>query len=536
MAPFERSPKRAVPSLLTYRAARDPDAPFLLTERSTLTYAEVESQAEALTASLAHLGVEPGDRIATVLPSCPEFVVTVFAAAKLGAIVVPLNPRLPRTELQYMLRHSGSACAITAEEAFGNDYLELFDSLLEQLPELRHVVTVGEEDLWYDDQMFQWEDLLSAGTGRDFTAKSADPDATFAIVYTAGTTGKPKGVELTHRNLLHAASATAETVALGDDDVVVGISALYQVFGLAPGLLGTLFAGASLVLADGGDAKQTLDLADRYRATIHYGTPTLFARELRAIARRGRRPESVRLCVVSGAPMRDELARRIEASFGAPVVAAYSLTEAASVLALGRPQDPPGKRLFTVGRPVAKTDVRVTEEDGDALPAESVGELRVRGPGVMRGYYRQPGATAASLDAQGYLRTGDLGMLDEDGYLHLLGRRTEVVIRDGYNVYPREIEDRLGAHPAVEKAAVVGIADEILGEAICACVARVEGGVVSEEEIRDWCALALAEYKVPDLITFIEDLPLTRTGKVWRTELARRVSANLPKRGRGVAE
>ena len=525
MAPFERFRNLTIASVLTHRATRTPGAPFLLADDSALTCAEVEDQAEALAASLAHRGVEAGERIATVLPSWPEFAVTVFAAAKLGAVVVPLDPRLPRIELRYMLRHSGAACAVTAEDAFGTDYLQLFEDLLEELPELGYVVTVGEEDLWYDDQIFQWEDLLSAGAGRDFAAAPADPDDTFAIVYTAGTTGKPKGVALTHRNLLHAAAATAGAIGLGPGDIVVGVRALFQVFGLGPGLLGTLLGGAGLVLADGADAAETLDLAVRHRATVHYGIPSMFARELREIERRGRRPASIRACLVSGAPMRDELARRIEASFGAPVVAAYSLTEAASTLAVARLDDPPDKRIFTLGRPIADTSVRVTEPDGADLPPESVGEIRVRGPGVMRGYHRQPGATSAATDARGYLRTGDLGMLDEEGYLHLLGRREEAIMRDGFNIYPREIEDRLVAHPALERAAAVGVPDETLGEAVCACVVRVEGGVVSVQEVREWCSVTLAEYKVPDLVTFMEDLPLTRTGKVWRTELARRLSA-----------
>lgn len=207
---------------------------------------------------------------------------------------------------------------------------------------------------------------------------------------------------------------------------------------------------------------------------------------------------------------------------------AYSLTETSSTLAVSRPGDPRDKRVFTVGRPVGDTEVRVTGDDGEVLPPESVGEIRVRGPGVMRGYYRQPRETSAATDSEGYLRTGDIGMVDEAGYLHLVGRREDVMIRGGSNVHAREVEDRLLAHPAVDRGAVVGVSDEILGEAICACVVRVEGGIVTEDEIRSWCAATLADYKVPDLVTFMEDLPLTGAGKVWRRELARRVAAGRP--------
>ncbi len=522
-----------ISSVLASRATRNPGAPFLLAQEAAFSFGDVDDQSEALAASLANLGIGSGDRIALLLPAWPEFAVSVFAAAKLGATIVPLNPRLTPPELRYMLRHSGAACAITAENAYGIDYLQLFEDLLVELPELNHLVTVGEEDLWYDDRVFQWEDLLSAGLGRDFHAHPASPDDPFAVVYTSGTTGKPKGVELTHRGLIHAARGTIDAVQLTEEDVVVGVSALFHAFGLGPGLLGTVLGGACLVLQDGVDEAETLELARRHAATVHYGIPTLFAKELRRIAEQGGTPPNLRLCLASGAPVRDDLARRIERTFGTPLLIAYSLTETSSTLAVSRPGDPPDKRVFTVGRPIGETEVRVTGDDGEDLPTESVGEIRVRGPGVMRGYFRQPRETAAATDARGYLRTGDIGMVDEAGYLHLLGRREDVIIRGGTNVHAREVEDRLLAHPAVERSAVVGIADEILGEAICACVVRIEGGIVTGNEIRSWCAATLADYKVPDLVTFMEELPLTGTGKVWRREVARRVVAERPDRPAG---
>jgi len=519
---------RTISSVLALRSAGDPAAPFLLADNAVLSYAEVDDQAEALAASLANLGIGAGDRIAVLLPAWPEFVVTVLAAAKLGAVVVPADPRTRLPELRYVLRHSGAACAVSGENLYGIDYLQIFEDFLVELPRLTHVVTVGEEDLWYDDRIFQWEDLLSAGRGRDFEARESAPGDAFAILYTSGTSGKPRGVELTHENLLHAAGETTRAIGLAQGDVVAGVSALHHVFGLGPGLLGTMLGGAGLILRDDADAAGTLEAAERHGATLQYGIPTLFATLLDEVERRGGPPPTLRLCLVSGAPVREDLARRIEASFGVPLVIAYSLTEVASTLAMTRPGDPDGKRVFTVGRPIGRTEVRVKERDGAALPPESVGEIAVRGPGVMRGYLRQPRETAAATDPDGYLLTGDLGMVDEEGYIHLVGRREDVVIRSGFKVHPREVEDRLMAHPAIDKAAVTGISDEILGEAICACVVRVEGGVVTEQEIRDWAAVTLAEYKVPDLVSFMDDLPLTGSGTVRRHELARRLSAPPP--------
>ena len=527
MEPHGGVTPQTITSILAYRAASDPVAPYLRTDDAVLSFGEVDDQAEALAASLANLGIGPGDRIALVLPAWPEFAISLFAAARIGALVVPVDPRLRLPELRYALRHSGAACAVSAENAYGIDFLQIFEDLLVELPALSHLVTVGEEDLWYDDRIFQWEDLLSAGVGRDFAAPAAAPEDPFAILYTSGTSGKPRGVELTHANLLHAATETARAIGLAPGDVVAGVSALHHVFGLGPGLLGTALSGAALLLHDDADAADAdvLNAAQRHGATVQYGVPTDFATLVRQIDGRGGTPPTLRLCLSSGAPMSDDLARRIEASFGVPVVIAYSLTEVASTLAMSRPGDRADKRLFTVGRPIGGTEVRVKERDGTILPPESVGEIAVRGPGLMRGYYRQPLETAAATDPDGYLRTGDLGLVDEDGYLHLVGRREDVIIRSGFKVHPREVEDRIMAHPAVDRAAVVGVPDDILGEAICACVVRVEGGVATEQEIRAWSAVTLAGYKVPDLVSFMDELPLTDTGTVRRRELARRVSA-----------
>ena len=525
MEPREGVSPQTITSALAYRAARDPAAPYLLTTESVLSFGEVDDQAEALAASLANLGVGSGDRIALVLPAWPEFAISVFAAARLGALVVPVDPRLRLPELRYALRHSGAACAISAENAHGIDFLQVFEDFLVELPSLRHLVTVGQEDLWYDDRIFQWEDLISAGLGRDFAAMAAAPGDPLAILYTSGTSGKPRGVELAHGNLLHAAAETTRAIDLAPGDVVAGVRALHHVFGLGPGLLGAALSGASLVLRDQSGGTEALKAARHHGATVQYGVPTDFATLLPQVEEEGGAPPTLRLCLSSGAPMSDDLASRIEASFGVPLVIAYSLTEGASTVAMSRPGDPIRKRHFTVGRPVGGTEVRVKERDGTVLPRESVGEIAVRGPGMMLGYYRQPLETAAATDPDGYLRTGDLGMLDEDGFLHLVGRREDVVIRSGFKVHPREVEDRIMAHPAVDRAAVVGVADEILGEAICACVVRVEGGVVTEPEIQAWSAATLAGYKVPDLVSFMNELPLTDSGTVRRRELARRVAA-----------
>jgi fatty-acyl-CoA synthase len=525
MALSERFQGSTIASALTTRATTDPGLAYLRYHEDVLAFGQVEAQAEALAAALANLGVVAGDRIALVLPSRPEFVVSLFAAAKLGAVVVPLNPRLTSTELQYMLRHSEAACAITIEQMEGTDYLQLFEELMPLLPDLQYLVTVGEEDLWYDDRIFQFEDLVSAGAGRDFTAAAVSPDDVFALVYTSGTSGKPKGVELSHTNLIAAAAGTADAFGLTDSDCVVGISALFHVFGLGPGLLSTLLAGASIVLQDEASANATLDAVERHGATVHYGIPTLFVAELGSLEAHPRDLSTLRLAVVAGAPVTDELIASVARALDATAVAGYSLTETASMLSAGRQEDSAEKRRFTVGRPIAGMQVRILEEDGSELPVESVGEIAVRGPGLMLRYYRQPKETSERYDAAGYFRTGDLGLLDEDGYLHLVGRTKDVIIRSGFNVYPREVEARIESHPAVQEVAAVGITDALLGEAICACVVPVEGAIVTGHEIVDWCRDTLADDKIPDFVRFFDELPRTDTGQVRRVDLSRLLHA-----------
>jgi len=524
MALIERAEDMTVGSFLATRATMDPSASFLLDADRSLTFAEVEQRAEALAAALSHLGVESGDRVALLLPPRPEFAVSFFALAKVGAVVVPLNPRRTTPELHYTLRHSEAVCAVTIEQDRGLDYLQLFEDLMPQLPALQYLVTVGEEDLWYDDRIFQFEDLLSAGAGRDFEAPRVVPDDFFALLYTSGTSGKPKGVELSHRNLLSAARGTVSAAGLTSGDRIVGISALYHVHGLASGLLGSLVSGAALVLQDDEDAIAMLDAVDHHGATVHYGIPTLFVAELAHLERRPRALPTLRLAVVAGAPVRDELVARMSEHLGATVVTGYSLTETASTVSASRPSDPPEKRRFTVGRPVTDTEIRVVDpESGEELPVESVGEIRVKGPGVMLGYHRQPKQTAEAFDSDGFFRTGDLGLFDEEGYLHLVGRIKDVIIRSGFNVYPREVEARIESHPAVQEVAAVGIADELLGEAICACVVPVEGAIVTGKEILDWCRQTLADDKVPDQVRFFDALPRSDTGQVRRVALSRTV-------------
>jgi fatty-acyl-CoA synthase len=286
-----------------------------------------------------------------------------------------------------------------------------------------------------------------------------------------------------------------------------------------------MLAGASLVLQEQFEPGTALDLIEKHGVTVHYGVPTVYITEMREAEGGARNLTSLRTGIVAGAPIGDDLVRRIQKELVPDLCVAYSLTETSSTVAMTRPDDPAEKQVFTVGRPLPGTEVRILDLDGTILPEESLGEIAVRGAGVMKGYYRQPGETAQFFDEDGYFLTGDLGMVDEDGYLHIVGRRKELIIRGGFNVYPREVEDRIHAHPAVLDCAVVGLPHDVLGEQVCACLLPVEGAIITGEEVKEWCRGALADYKVPDLVRFFDSFPLTGSGKVRRVELARMVSA-----------
>ncbi len=516
--------------VLRTRAEARPDAPLLVADDRVLSYGEVDREADAFAAALHQLGVEPGDRVAVDLPNRPEFVVALLGAARLGCVVVPLNPGYTSRDLQYMLRNSEAVAVVTPERYGGTDYLQLFESLLFELPELQYLVTVGEEDLWYDDRIFQFEDLVSSGRGRELPRVTVDPGSdTLAILYTPGTTGKPKGVELTHANLVETARATAGALGLRSEDVTLCSVPLFHIFGLGAALATCLASGSALVLQESFDAAGALRLVERHGVTVLHGVPTMFVMELRELDRMDEAGEpapdlsSLRTGIVAGAPVRPELVRSARASLVPDLEIAYGLTETSPTVTITRPEDPAALREETVGRPLEGVELRVLDQDGTPLPLETVGELAVRGFNVMRGYHRQPGETSASFSEDGFFLTGDLATIDDEGYVRIVGRKSDVVIRGGYNVHPREVEDHLRAHPAVLEAVVLGVPHDVLGELVCACVRPVEGALISGEELREYCRDDLTDYKVPDLVRFFDVFPMTSTGKPRRAEIARSV-------------
>lgn len=505
------------------RAAERAGSTLLMADGRAVSYGQMEAQATAMAVALAELGVGAGDRVAINLPNCPEWIVALLAAARLGAVVVPVNPRLNYHELKYQLRHAEVSAVFTVEHHHGVDFLELFEDILPELPDLLYVVTVGEADLWYDDRIFQYEDLLSSGVGRPAPAAPAvGDDDDLVLIYTSGTMGKPKGVRLSHRAVVRTAVLTGEAVEATAADRVLASLPFFNLFGVSVAV-GTIAAGATLVLQEEFDAAQALGLLERERVTVLQGVPTMFHLLMREPGFDPARFPQLRTGVVAGGPVSEELVRRVRR--WCDVQVAYGLTETGPTVALTRFTDPGEKRLGTVGRPLPGVEVKAVDFVTGALHGpEAVGEIAVRGPNVMSGYARMPAETARSFSQEGFFLTGDLGIIDEDGYIRIVGRTKETILRGGYHVYPREVEDQLRAHPAVDDVCVIGVPHDVLGELICACIVPVEGAVITGREIKDFARDTMADYKIPDLVRFFDVFPLTGNGKVRRRELERTVA------------
>ena len=506
------------------RSAREhPDHTAVVAGALRWSYAQVEARSSSLAAAMAELGLGAGDRVAIILPNRPEWIVALLACAKLGATVVPVNPRLNYHELKYQLRHAEASAAFTVQQYDGIDFLQYFEDVVVELPDLRYLVTVGDEELWYDDRIFRFEDLVSSGEGRRSPEPSSAGDASdLALLYTSGTMGKPKGVRLSHRAVIETAVMTGDAIAMSSHDRVLAALPLFTIFGFGV-VISAVAVGATLVLEEEFRAREALRLLEAERVTVLHGVPTMFHLLMRDATFNPSRLHTLRTGIIAGGSVSPDLADRVRQ--WCDVEIAYGLTETGPTVTVTRPADASDKRSATVGRPLPGVEVKAVDfVTGTLHGPEAVGEIAVRGPNVMLGYARMPAETRRSFTPEGFFLTGDLGIIDEDGYVRIVGRRRETILRGGYQIYPREVEDQLRAHPAVDDVCVIGVPHDILGELVCACIVPVEGAVITGEEIKDFARDTVADYKVPDLVRFFDAFPMTGSGKVKRRELERMVA------------
>jgi long-chain acyl-CoA synthetase len=471
-----------------------------------LSYADLNEQTARLAAFLGERGVRPGDRVGVLLPNVVEFPLAYFAILRAGGIVVPMNVLLKRREISFYLADSGAEVLL----AWHGFEAEARAATEEARAEL---ITVDPAGL---------ADSLAGVAPRPEVAEVGDND-TAVILYTSGTTGKPKGAELTHRSVMRNSEVVAMTATdVREGDVILGALPLFHIFGQTVGMNASLRAGATLVLLPKFDPEATLAAIEANQMTHFYGVPTMFGALLHHPGRERYDTSSLRICVTGGASMPVEVLHGFERAFSCEVLEGYGLSETSPVVTTNHAGRE--RRAGSVGTPIDGVEVRVVDDAGRPLPVGEVGEIVVRGHNVMKGYWKRPEATAEAI-RDGWFHTGDLGRTDQDGYFYIVDRKKDMIIRGGYNVYPREVEEVLYEHPQIREAAVIGMPDERWGEEIGAAVVLHEGERLEAQEVSDYVKERIAAYKYPRIVWFVDELPKGPTGKILKREIARPSSA-----------
>jgi len=449
---------------LTATAARDGARTALVLGDSELSYTELDAASASVAGTLRARGLRPGDRVGVMLPNVPQFAMAYYGVLRMGGIVVPMNPLLKAREVDHYVSDSGAALVL-------------------------------------DDPV-----ALPPDCEPDFGVAERDADDTAVILYTSGTTGRPKGAELTHGNLARNVEVMRRLISVEAEDVILGALPLFHSFGQTCGLNTAVATGACLALIPRFLPADVLELVERRRVTVFEGVPTMYAALLHAVERHD--VSSLRVCVSGGAALPLEVLHGFETAFGCVVLEGYGLSETSPVASFNRAEL---RKPGSIGTPVAGVEMRLL----DTTP-EGVGEIAIRGHNVMKGYWRNPDATREAIDGDGWFRSGDLARVDEDGCYFIVDRKKELIIRGGYNVYPREIEEVIYEHPAVREAAVVGIPHPELGEEVGACVALTAGADADEADVREFVRSQVAAYKYPRHVWFVDELPKGPTGKILK--------------------
>jgi fatty-acyl-CoA synthase len=484
------------------------------------TYTELAADVDALALGLLEMGIAKGDRVGIWAPNCAEWILTQYATAKIGAILVNINPAYRTRELEFVLNQSGSALLVAAEKLKTSDYAGMIAEVRPRCPALATVVLLGSP---------QWQALLETGRRLDRGALDAielDTDDPINIQYTSGTTGFPKGATLSHHNILNNGFFVGELCNYTEADRICIPVPFYHCFGMVMGNLAATSHGACMVIpAPAFDPVATLQTVQAERCTSLYGVPTMFIAELSTPDFSDYDLSSLRTGIMAGSPCPVEVMKQvIERMSMTEVSICYGMTETSPVSTQTRADDSLDRRVSTVGRVGPHLEVKVIDpETGRTVPRGTPGELCTRGYSVMLGYWEQPDKTAEAVDAAHWMHTGDLAVMDADGYLAITGRIKDMVIRGGENVYPREIEEFLYTHPDILDAQVIGVPDAKYGEELMVWV-RLRPGVqaLTAESLREFCRGQLAHYKVPRYVHIVEEFPMTVTGKVRKVEMRER--------------
>jgi len=486
--------------LLTETVAEHGDRIALKLDDLELSYSVVDQASARVAGLLAAKGVEAGDRVGVMLPNLPYFPFIFFGTQRLGAVTVPMNPLLKGREVGFQMEDAG------AEVMFG--WHQMGDAAREGSER------AGAECILVEPGEF--EGLLGGADAVSQVADRDDDDAAI-ILYTSGTTGTPKGAQLTHGNLRSATQIAVDLVDAQPDGVTFGALPLFHVFGLTSGLTSSTRVGSALTLLPRFDAGKALEMIQRDRVTTFLGVPTMYAAMLHHPDASSFDTSSLELCVSGGAAMPVEVLKEFERSFDCKILEGYGLSETCAIASFNRPEIE--RKPGSIGLPVDGVEMRLVDQEGHDVAQGDVGEILIRGQVVMSGYWNRAEATAEAIDEDGWLHTGDLAKRDEDGYFFIVDRKKELIIRGGFNIYPREIEEVLYEHPAIREVAVVGIPHDSLGEEVGAAVALKPGASATAEDVQSFVKERVAAYKYPRQIWFVEELPKGSTGKVLKREI-----------------
>jgi fatty-acyl-CoA synthase len=509
------------------------DALIVPLQQVRWSYAELKHHVDQLASGLLSLGLKPGDRIGIWAPNCAEWAVTQFASAKAGLILVNINPAYRLSELEFCLKKVGCRALITAERLKSSDYLAMLRALAPELdncaannltsarlPQLKLVIRLGRNQT---AGCLNFEDVMQRGTwsDREHLAQiglELQPDEAINIQFTSGTTGSPKGATLSHYNILNNGYFVGRGIGLTERDRICIPVPLYHCFGMVMGNLAAIAHGAAMIYpAESFDAARTLETVDRERATALYGVPTMFIAELETPEFARFDLSSLRTGIMAGSPCPVEVMKRVISQMNlAEITNCYGMTETSPVSFQTDTDDSFERRVSTVGRVHPHVQVKIVDVHGRCVPRGVQGELHTRGYSVMKGYWDDPEKTREVLDDAGWMHTGDLGVMDAEGYANITGRVKDMVIRGGENVYPREIEEFLYRHAKIQAVQVCGVPDVKFGEEVCAWIQLRPGASSTAEEIREFCQNQIAHYKVPRYIRFVTEFPMTITGKVQK--------------------
>jgi fatty-acyl-CoA synthase len=494
-------------------AARVPDAEALVSchQGLRLTYGEFNEAVDRLASGMLQAGLERGERVGVWGPNCYEWVLTQYATAKLGVILVNINPAYRVSELQYALGQSGCRWIVSTRELKGADFTAMVDEVRSELPALERAVFFGTDE---------WREL--AGAEPADLPRDLDFDDPINIQYTSGTTGFPKGATLTHHNILNNGHFIAGLLNYSERDRVCIPVPLYHCFGMVLGNLACTSHGACMVYpAETFEPEATLEACARERCTSLYGVPTMFIAELGHERFEEFELEALRTGIMAGSPCPIEVMKKVVDEMGIHQMAiAFGQTEMSPVATQVRTDDTLEHRCETVGQAMPHTEIKIIDPGTDRIvPRGEAGEFCARGYLVMRGYWNEPERTAEAIDSGRWMHSGDLATMDMDGYVKIVGRIKDMVIRGGENVYPREIEEFLYTHPQISDVQVIGVPDERYGEELMAWVIVRPGGSLSEDDVRDFCRGKIAHYKVPRYIKFVAEFPMTVTGKVQKFKM-----------------